>query len=92
MRLGAKQRWHGQKQSKKNDFKLFEPYLDKIIELSRKAADYLGYDEYPYDALLDLYEEGLRASEVAEIWNDEMERLLGIRPKTYSEGVLQDIH
>jgi carboxypeptidase Taq len=26
------------------------------------------------------------------MWNDEMEKLLGIRPRTYSEGVLQDIH
>ncbi|MCC6056603.1 MAG: carboxypeptidase M32, partial [Desulfurococcaceae archaeon] len=48
----------------KNDFEMFRPYLEKIFDLSRKAADYLGWDKHPYDALLDLYEEGLRADDV----------------------------
>ncbi len=42
----------------KNDYEKFKPYLDKIIELERKIADYLGYEEHPYDALADLFEEG----------------------------------
>jgi len=33
--------------------------LEKIMDLAKRAADYLGYDKYPYDALLDLFEEGL---------------------------------
>jgi carboxypeptidase Taq len=39
-----------------NDFKAFAPYLEKVVSLSRKKADILGYKEHPYDALLDLYE------------------------------------
>lgn len=39
-----------------NDFKQFAPYLQKIVTLNRKKADYLGFKEHPYDALLDLYE------------------------------------
>lgn len=39
-----------------NDFNLFAPYLEKIVTMSRKKADYLGYQDNPYDALLDLYE------------------------------------
>lgn len=39
-----------------NDFSLFAPYLEKIVAMSRKKADYLGYQDNPYDALLDLYE------------------------------------
>lgn len=42
----------------KNNYEKFRPYLDKIIDLERKIADYLGYEEHPYDALADLYEEG----------------------------------
>ncbi len=42
----------------KDDYEKFRPYLDRIIELERKIADYLGYEEHPYDALADLYEEG----------------------------------
>lgn len=44
------------KARKENSFKLFAPYLEKIISLSRKKADYLGYDNHPYDALLDNFE------------------------------------
>ena len=43
----------------KSDFSMFKPVLDRIVDLQRRKADYLGYEEHPYDALLDLYEEGL---------------------------------
>lgn len=39
-----------------NSFKEFAPHLEKIISLSRKKADLLGFKEHPYDALLDLFE------------------------------------
>jgi carboxypeptidase Taq len=45
-----------------NDFKAFAPYLEKVVSLSRKKADILGYTEHPYDALLDLYEPGMKTS------------------------------
>ncbi len=43
----------------KSNFEMFRPVLEKIVELERRKADYLGYEDHPYDALLDLYEEGL---------------------------------
>ena len=49
---------------KNNDFDSFAPLLAKIVEMSRRQADYLGYEKEPYDALLDLYEEGLTAAQV----------------------------
>ena len=57
------------KAKSKNDYKLFAPYLEKIIELSRKRAEYLGYEEHPYDALLDYYEEGLLTREVDNLFS-----------------------
>ena len=42
----------------KNDFSIFAPSLAKMIELKRRQADLYGYDEHPYDALLDDYEKG----------------------------------
>ncbi len=39
-----------------NSFKLFLPHLEKVISLTRKKADLLGYKNHPYDALLDIYE------------------------------------
>lgn len=45
-----------------NDFKTFFPHLEKVVSLSRKKADILGFKEHPYDALLDLYEPDMKAS------------------------------
>lgn len=47
-----------------NDFAAFLPHLERLLELSRKDADYLGYEDEPYDALHDLYEEGSRAADL----------------------------
>lgn len=43
---------------KENNFEKFKPHLEKIVELIKKKAEYLGYEEHPYDALIDLFEEG----------------------------------
>ena len=41
-----------------NDFKSFAPTLERMFEIARLEAEYLGYKEHIYDALLDQYEEG----------------------------------
>ncbi len=53
----------------KDDYERFEPYLEKIVELEKKVAEYLGYEKHPYDALLDLYEEGLTTDDVEKIFS-----------------------
>jgi carboxypeptidase Taq len=40
----------------KSDFKIFEPLLQKIVEMKKKEADLVGYRDSPYDALLDDFE------------------------------------
>ncbi len=45
-----------------NDFKTFAPHLEKVVTLSRKKADILGFKEHPYDALLDLFEPEMKTS------------------------------
>jgi carboxypeptidase Taq len=48
-------------------FSLFEPHLAKIVELTRQKADLWGYEESPYDALIDDYEPGITAREVKPV-------------------------
>jgi carboxypeptidase Taq len=48
-------------------FSLFEPHLEKIVELTRQKADLWGYKESPYDALMDDYEPGMTAREVKPV-------------------------
>src|SRR5215831_11310619 len=54
----------------KNEFSEFEPHLEKIIQLTRKKADLWGYEQSPYDALIEDYEPGIRAAQVKPILED----------------------
>jgi len=65
---------------RKSDFSLFEPYLEKIVQLKRKEADKLGYDGHPYNALMDQFEEGLTTRDVDQIFSPlvtDLKKLLG---------------
>ncbi|CAM4118985.1 carboxypeptidase M32 [Deinococcus marmoris] len=42
-----------------SDFGLFAPQLTRMVELNRQLAEALGYEDHPYDALLNMYEPGL---------------------------------
>lgn len=53
----ANDAWEDAKRS--SDFQIFLPYLEKIVEFKRKAAEIYGYEKHPYDALLNEYEPGL---------------------------------
>ena len=55
---------------KKSDFKLFASWLKKNVVIAQRTAEYLGYTEHPYDALLDQYEPGMKTSEVHSIFAD----------------------
>ena len=51
--------YYWKKAKEASDYSIFEPYLEKIVEYNRKLAAWLAPEKKPYDALLDLYEEGL---------------------------------
>ncbi len=48
----------------RNDYALFVPYLEKIIAMKRQEAEYHGYQDEPYDALLEDYEMGVTTSQI----------------------------
>src|SRR5262249_55543928 len=45
-------------------FKQFEPVLRKIVSLNQRMAEAIGYENSPYDALLDEYEPGLTVEQI----------------------------
>lgn len=53
----AQDAWEDGKNS--NDFSIFAPYLEKLVEFNRKFAGYYNPKLSKYDALLNEYEEGL---------------------------------
>ncbi len=60
------------------DFAAFAPHLQKLVELQRRKAEYLGYDENPYDALVGIYEPGMTTARVNELFAPLRERLGGL--------------
>ncbi|MBI3909707.1 MAG: carboxypeptidase M32 [Armatimonadetes bacterium] len=50
-----------------NDFPAFRPHLESMMDYARRAADYYGYEDHPYDALLDGYEPGLKTADVRRV-------------------------
>ncbi|MFX0173685.1 MAG: carboxypeptidase M32, partial [Candidatus Hodarchaeota archaeon] len=65
----------------KSDFSIFEPHLEKIAEFSRKGGDLLGYENEPYDAMLDRYEEGILARDYDEMFNGIKKKIVPIFKK-----------
>ena len=52
-----------------NDFAAFLPWLGKQVDLRRRRADFLGYADHPYDALLAEYERGTTTREVVALFD-----------------------
>lgn len=65
------------------DFASFRPWLEKMVHLKRQEADCLGYDEHPYDALLEDYEPGARCRDLqplfTALWSELTPLLQSIR-------------
>jgi carboxypeptidase Taq len=61
---------------KANDFARFQPLLERTIELKRQEAAAIGYDDVPYDALLDEFEPGAKTKEVHRVLAGLREQLV----------------
>jgi carboxypeptidase Taq len=63
------------------NFGVFAPWLEKIVELNKQRADYLGFSEHPYDALLDLFEPGLTLSSLGDLFDQMQPELVSLRER-----------
>lgn len=53
-----------------NDYGAFAPWLERIVDLERRTAEALGYQDRLYDALLDQYEPGMTSRRLDEIFGE----------------------
>jgi carboxypeptidase Taq len=61
---------HTWKQARsESNFSIFADALAHLVDLKRKEADFIGYDENPYDALIDLYEPGMTVAQLRPVFN-----------------------
>lgn len=75
---------------KENSFSKFAPYLEKIITMSRKKADYLGYQGHPYDALLDHYEPGATTKQVTQTFSSLRTSIVDLLKKISASKQIDD--
>jgi carboxypeptidase Taq len=51
-----------------NDFAMFRPYLEKIVQFQLEFIDYWGHGDNKYDTLLDMYEPGMTVAQLDPIF------------------------
>ncbi len=70
---------------KESNFGAFAPWLEKVLRAKLLIADAIGFAESRYDALLDEFEPGATASEIARVFDRLKERLV-----PFAERVLEE--
>ncbi len=71
----------------KSDFSIFQPHLEKVVELAQRYVTFFPPAEHPYDTLLDLFEPGMKTADVQTIFNQlrpqqvELIRAISERPQ-----------
>ena len=68
----AQQAWFEGRQ--KSDFAIFQPHLEKVVELNKRFVSFFPPADHPYDTLLDVFEPGMKTADVKAIFD-------GLRPK-----------
>ena len=69
-----------------SDFASFAPWLSRTVALQREVADRFGYKETRYDALLDLYEPDLRASQVDALFGPVRDTSISLLKRIQGSG------
>ncbi len=64
------------KARKENSFSCFEQPLQQLIELKKQEADMLGYEQHPYNALMNDYDKGLTVAKVDSLFYELKPQLL----------------
>lgn len=73
-----------------NDFRSFAPFLKKIITFNQRKADYIGFENHPYDALLDLYEPGMTEVKTSHIFDQLKDGILQLLKKITAANQIDD--
>jgi carboxypeptidase Taq len=75
---------------KENSFSVFETPLQKIIDFKKQEADLLGYENHPYDALMNDYDKGLTTKTVDKLFVDLLPQLQSIIAYISEKSIIDD--
>lgn len=60
----------------KSDFTMFSPYLEKLVEMTKRFVGYWGYEGNKYNVLLDLYEPGITVEILDQLFGELREKIV----------------
>ena len=55
--------------SKSNDYSIFSPHLSTIVSLTKEKISELGFDDHPYDPLINEFEPGMTVKKLDDLFN-----------------------
>ncbi len=71
--------WEDAKNS--NNFEMFKPYLEKIVDFNLKFIELWGYKDNKYNTLLEFYEPGMTVDKLDSIFNELRSRIVPLAAK-----------
>ena len=80
----ARQAWIESRQE--NDFGKFLPHFEHIVDIMRRYADAVGFEDHPYDALVADYEHGETAASLKELITPLQERSADLLGRILDSG------
>lgn len=69
-----------------DDFASFQPWLDRIVALKREEAAAVGFEDVPYDALLDEYEPGAKSRDLSAVFAELRAALVPLLERIQDSG------
>ncbi|MCL6636493.1 MAG: carboxypeptidase M32 [Alicyclobacillus sp.] len=74
-----------------SDFRLFQPYLEKIVAMKREFVEYWGYHGHPYNTLLDQYEPGMTVDQLDALFTPLRQQTVELVQAIAGSGVRPDV-
>ncbi|OPY51371.1 MAG: Carboxypeptidase Taq (M32) metallopeptidase [Methanosaeta sp. PtaU1.Bin112] len=75
-----------EKAREENNYSIFQPYLKSLVELNQEKARYWGYDQHPYDALLDDFMPGVTSARCDELFEAIKPHIVGLIARINESG------
>ncbi len=54
----------------RSEYSIFQPHLEKLVDLQKRKTDYLGFEGESYNALLEGYERGMTTERVSAVFQE----------------------
>lgn len=79
-----------QKAKKENKFSLYAPHLEKLVKLKRQECELLGYEDHPYNAMLNQYEPKAKTADLDILFKNVRQQLVDFVKKISEKKQLDE--